>query len=125
MINRKKFIGLSLCLQVSIQANEVLENIPRGQAPAIIITKNDKHIISGVVVFNQQPLYTIRTPKAFECVVLLLAVYFVYNISYPKVYSKILLTLEYIVCGQTESQEISQDLRVVFGKLLEAKKLLV
>ena len=102
----------------------MLDNIPKGQSPALIISKNDVSIVSAIVVFNQNTLYHMTAPKAYECVVLLLAVYFVYNIGYPKVYNKTLLTLEYIVCGENRLQKISREVRDIFQKLLSAKELL-
>lgn len=103
----------------------MLDNIPRDQSPALIIVKNDVSIVSAVVVFNQKPLYQMSAPKAFECVGLLLAVYFVYSIGYPQVYNTTLLTLEYILRGESRLQKINKEVRSVFEKYFKAKELLM
>lgn len=92
----------------------MLQNIPSGQAPALIFTVNDKDLVSAIVVFNKEPLYTITTPRAFECVVMLLAVYFVYNIRYADVYQKILVTLEHIILGEGRISKIDKPVQGCF-----------
>lgn len=111
-------------VQVSIRGNEVLDKIPNGQAPALILSVDDRDIISAVVVLNKEPLYTMMAPKAFECLALLLAPYFIFSIKYPPAYNKFLLTLEYILCGEDQISQISKDVQTFFQRFFDAKQLL-
>lgn len=74
-----------------------LNNIPAGQAPALVVIVNDKELVSAVLVFDKECLYTMKKPTAFECTALLLSGYFVFQIEYPGPYVEQLHTIQHIL----------------------------
>ena len=97
-----------------------LNNIPKTQAPALVVAVNDKEIMSASVVFDGECLYSHKRPTAFQSTALLLAGYFVFQVAYPELYKKQLYTLEYILHGQTNS--IHASVRNFFKTYKQARK---
>lgn len=98
-----------------------LNSIPKGQAPAIVVVVNDKELISVVLVFDGECLYTIKEPTAFKCIALLLAAYFVYIIAYPKPYEKLLYSLQHFLHGEVH---VNEAVKGFFTKYNRAKNLI-
>lgn len=87
-------------IQVRNHTAAPLNDIPMAQAPALFVTTNDKDVVSAVVVFDGDCLYTLSKPRAYECAALLLAGYIVYQIEYPAPYKKQLCALQHILHGE-------------------------
>lgn len=69
------------------------EGIPKGQSPALIVLVNDKDLLSGSIVFDQEVILTIKTPETFDCAALLVGTYLVHFIDIPKPYKSLLKIL--------------------------------
>lgn len=81
-----------------------LNNIPVGQAPAIIIALNNREMQSVNLVFDGSILTTIESPSAFRSIALLLSGYWVFHLNYPSPYVQHLETFEAILHNRVEEK---------------------
>lgn len=86
-----------------------------------MININDKAIISTVLVFDEECLYTLQNPTAFESVAVLLAAYFVYQIEFPEPYIKPMQTMQHLLHGERNHHKLVKNFFKTFNR---AKKIL-
>ncbi|XP_034250242.1 uncharacterized protein LOC117650754 [Thrips palmi] len=120
-VSDENFPCIQFC-DASIDTTEIFNKVPKGLAPALIAVQNDEELVSAIIVFNGETLCSMVKPRAFDCVALLLSVYAVFNIDFPKVYEKQLLTLHHILNGDDRLNKIPKIVKTFFKKLFEAMK---
>lgn len=69
-------------------------DIPKGQPPALIVLVNDTEIVSASIAFDQEAVLTMKTPETFDCAALMIGIYLVHFIPFPKAYKILGLMLE-------------------------------
>ncbi|XP_034245755.1 uncharacterized protein LOC117647890 [Thrips palmi] len=72
-----------------------LNSIPKGQAPALVILKDDTKLLrSATLIFDGGILTTASNPSAFDCITLLMAGYWVFDLDYPNPYKQHMESIE-------------------------------
>lgn len=96
-----------ICLQAANRNAVPLNEIPEGQAPAIVIVQDGSQLLSATLMFDASILTTMNNPTAFDCVALLLSGYWVFHISYPQPYLQHLESFESILHGNVSEKSLS------------------
>jgi hypothetical protein len=71
-----------------------------------VVLRNDKEIESVSLVFDGESIATDREPTSFNCLALLMAGYYVFEIEYPKPYMEHLSVFEAILHDDLEQYKL-------------------
>lgn len=97
-----------------------LNEIPQAQAPAVVVTVNDKEVVHATVVFDGEILYSFNKPSAFQCIALLLAGYFIFQIAFPGPYQELLYTFKHILHGDTSINPVVRNFFKAYSKAVKS-----
>ncbi|KAK3917871.1 Thiazole synthase [Frankliniella fusca] len=87
----------------SVKVISPLNNLPKGQAPTIVVLKAAGELQSVHLTFDGEKLASLTKPTAFQCIALLMSAYYVFDCEFPSAFVNSLSVMAAILHGTIDS----------------------